>query len=115
MATKKNLKTLDIKKITRITNIGVLLLSGGILFLSGWFLMSSLNENQAGSAIDSSTGIGIETLDLKQLEKVLKNLSDKRAGNAESPRTRNPFIGQAAPAPQPPPAPLPEPALPPPT
>lgn len=105
---EKKIKTLNVKRIIRITNVSMILLSLAILGVTGWFLMSALSDSPGAAASQDSEPI--ETLDLKALEKVLQSLAEKRSGGeALTTELRNPFVRPARPAPAPPPQPQPAP------
>ena len=109
---KKALKRVNVKKITRLTTLGVSILAIAILLLTAWFIVKSLNDVSVAKRSDDQKSLKVEGVNNVLLEKVQKFMNGKQNADQKlSPGLNNPFKHPAEPPPAPPvnapPAPTP--------
>lgn len=108
MSMKKQVKKIDVKKITGFTTLGVAGFAVAILLLTGWFIVKSLGDVAVAKTSDGNKTLKIQGVNTQLLEKVQKFIADKSAADRKlGPDVKNPFA-KPAPPPAPPSAPAPE-------
>jgi hypothetical protein len=116
MAPKKKIaKKLDLKKVTRLATLGIVVLGTALTGATGWFIMKTLNDTAAVQGGGTNRDFKIEGINVQLLDRLLEAQQKKTATDAEGlPRNLgNPFkqsyssrVTTSPPAPAPTPAPV---------
>lgn len=118
-AKKKMTRKLDLKKVTRLATLGIVVLGAGLTAATGWFIMKTLNDTAAVQGGGTNRDFKIEGINVQLLDRLLESQQKKTSTAADGlPRDlRNPFrksgarIVPPSPVPAPSPAPAPTPAV----
>lgn len=114
MAGKKKItKKLDLKKVTRLATLGIVIAGAALTGATGWFIMKTLNDTAAVQGGGTDRDFKIEGINVQLLDRLLTAQQKKTATDTEGlPQDlRNPFkISGRTRTPAPTPAPTPTPA-----